>query len=878
MSELDEIRVNSYYATQVIAEYPDGPTDKNPISKPVVNKRTMRTDELFNKLKKISTFSTVEYKMDHLFPPNCRYYEKHQDGFLVVIEEDPAYRTICIDKDMGNELASLKSSGKLKEYGYEKWEEENPHRPYTFNLALPYAVFFLAFNNKYESLGGRIFFRTKPISGFSDVLCKAPFLNISDSQNICFGDRIYKGPRRSLFADVNHAVSVFWSTIFNPDYIYNYVAYQDVPGLCDYLTWQYYSQTNPMFIYTADWVKEPDTSVGNTIEQLRSWIQRSSERRGERNFTFGSLNHLFSSQYEGDLEKVPGIDVKEPLIYDVAQYIYLDDTMSICVGDSFKDKNGKYLFIDSFLGFRKMIEPAYALIQNEAGNRFKIRLKNKTRKFLADKIKEERHVSQVELPNGQILKAGDILVMKNSYGNNIYRKIYYLRKTVDGRIEGRFGSYYYMLDDIPENTSVLDMKHPKYLDMHLKIKNTYVVVRTDHYNSAPYLPIAFSTFNEITTGRNQNLILKFTENEGSNKGYQYNINMSGTDRLRRVYDPETLGVLPDIFRQGRKLMYARDGRASNNVGKAYILPNVGIGVTYNVSIKEIGRTQHIEKLIDGEKFKVESWDSNIEFSIGDKVVVANWDDPIDMLTVKQIQGFVENKENGDVVFALTDKNGKLYEYKYIDGARHSINVGSVRKITNKIGDLSAGMKITAHTAGIQMFPKKDTNIIIGMLTDTGGEPLVLCSNACTLWYSDVIELFDIIPMGTDQWKSKKHAPITPSKMRIQAGDLLNGKGRYKCYSGYIAYRPRESRTIRALHLDYYNSYEESFVFDRSFTNDVVFTGFPNPRLSVKQEDDLGFVHAFPNFHGMYTQTTEYYSPYLFPNDKRSILNVSDSSE
>ena len=114
-------------------------------------------------------------------------------------------------------------------------------------------------------------------------------------------------------------------------------------------------------------------------------------------------------------------------------------------------------------------------------------------------------------------------------------------------------------------------------------------------------------------------------------------------------------------------------------------------------------------------------------------------------------------------------------------------------------------------------------------------------------------------------------------MRIQAGDTINGRRRYPSENGYLAYKPRNSRTIKAQNMRNFN-YEETYVFDASFSGDVVFNSFLNPRLTVSQENDLGFVNAFPNFHGMYTETSQFYSPFLFPNDTRSILNVPNSGE
>ncbi|NHJ48355.1 MAG: hypothetical protein FK733_11280, partial [Asgard group archaeon] len=250
--QLDEIRLNNKYATFSLSDYDNGEMNE---SKPIINKKTIRTSELIQKINNVSDLRPREFMIDHLFPPNCRYYEEHPEGYIVLIEEPPAFRTISIDKDMSNEVEALKSIGKLKEYGYENWKEENPKRPYTFNVALPFTIFMLVFSKNFDFLNGMVFFRNKQISGFSDPLCKTPFLNVNSNQSVCFGGRVHKGPKRSIFSDTTHVINVFWSAIFNTDYIYNYVDYQEVAGVCDYLTWEYYSHTDPMFIYKVDWLK-----------------------------------------------------------------------------------------------------------------------------------------------------------------------------------------------------------------------------------------------------------------------------------------------------------------------------------------------------------------------------------------------------------------------------------------------------------------------------------------------------------------------------------------------------------------------------------------------------------------------------------------------
>ena len=873
--QMDEVRLNQEYASHLVSEFKEGSEGD---SKPIIKKRIIRTGQLIEKLKSNVTVQH-EYKVDHLFPPNCRYYEQYNAGFVIVIEEPPAFRTIAVDKDMSNEIESLKSLGKLQEYGYENWANENSRRPYMFNLAIPYSVFFLAFNHKYEVLGGSFFFRSAAISGFNDPLCKAPFLNINENQSVCFGDSIYKGPKKSIFSDTQHAVGSFWSASFNPDYIYNYVLYQNVAGLCDYLTWEYYSHKDPMFVYTADWIKY-DKNVGDMIDRARGWVLRNDESYREA-FNYNTLASLFNAQKEMGMAEVPGIGVSEPLIYDVCQYMYIGGT-PVYIGDSFQNNKGETLYVDSFLGFRQMSNPSYINLQREDGKMLRMTLTSDFRVWLEKKILETRFESEVTLSNGLVVKTGDIIEMKNMYGNTIYRKVKYLRKSQDGSIEGRLGSEFYIMESMDETTTVLDIRNPEYMGIKLNQDTEYFILKNAGNSRGPNMSVRFCKFKEITTGSRGNLVMNFEETRGRNSGSEYKLNYS-EDSGQNVFKTGNIRELPPVFRIGRKLMYSRSARRGENgefgIGEAYVIPEQGVALPQNTTLRSAPYRMIEGSLLDDNTLKVAGWDLDIEFSIGDKVVLANWYDPIDMLTVKHIEGFAEDRTTGSIRVLLVDKNNKSTTYQYIDGRNAIINIGTMRKITNKWEDLSAGTKIKSRIAGFSMFPKKDCNIIIGFLYDTGGpEPLVLCSNACTLWYSDVVEYFSKTPVSDPKWKDMVHAPINPGKMRVQSGDILNGKDLYGSSHGYIAFKPQDSRTIRALQIQYFTSYMESYGFDRSFSRDTIFDCFPMPRLTSSQENMLGFVHAYPNFHGMYTKTNRYVSPYLFANEPRSMLNVSNSGE
>lgn len=867
--ELEEIRLNKDYTTKAISTYA-GISDTDEESIPIINKRIIRTKEFIEKINQINPNKNIQYHVDHLFPPNCRYFEQQSDGFLVVIEEPPAFRTIMVDKDMFYEIQELKKYGKLEEYGYQNWYDSNK-KPYKLTLALPYVIFFLTFTKHLNVMAGRIFCRTQPLSGFSDILYKLPFLNISPTQTVCFGDDVYRGPRRSIYADVNHVISSFWSTTFNEDYIENYLSYQHTPIFGNYLSWEYHSNKDPMFIYNADWIVH-NKSVNIEISKMRRRIQ--SQENNRRLFNYHNISDLINTPSKKEMIEVPGIKaMKSRLLYDVAQLAYIGNQYC-SVGDSFKDNSGQRLYIDSFMGFRESSSPLFVNLQREDKKIYRFKLTPAVKQYIKTKLMEERYIKTATLSNGKTIKAGDILIMKNMHNDTIYRKLQYIRKTITNEIEARIGSQYYIVKNIDKDTEIFDESKIKYFDITLNIDDEYVYINSFGNRSSGYFKGGLCKYKGCTISNNRP-IMQFVYIEGRHKGCMHEVVINDTHtKYQTVYRKESLIKLPRIFNLGRTLVHSNNALEETN--NSYVIPNLGVVVLNNSILTHASKITEVEsELIKDDKFSVKSWNSNIEFKIGDKVVVSNWNDPNDMLTVKQIQGFVTNKNTGEISFTLIDNNNNIYNYPYVKNTS-IIKIGEIRKITNIYNDLSAGMKITANTKGIPMFPKKDTNIIIGFLYDTGGpEPLVLCSNTCTLWYSDVIEKFNIIKKDDVTWKRKKHAPINLSKIKYQAGDLIKYNND-NSDTGFLVYKTQETNVIRATHLYLYYSRTDFYSFDNHFIESVTFDCFPNPRMTTSQNIDFGKISAVPNFHGMFIYTA-IKSHYNFINDKRSVINVSSNS-
>jgi hypothetical protein len=141
------------------------------------------------------------------------------------------------------------------------------------------------------------------------------------------------------------------------------------------------------------------------------------------------------------------------------------------------------------------------------------------------------------------------------------------------------------------------------------------------------------------------------------------------------------------------------------------------------------------------------------------------------------------------------------------------------------------MKIKANKIKIQNFPKKDVNMIIGFIIDNNIEPLVLCSNGCTLFYSDVINNFEIIDKKSKKWNKLKINPIDMNKIKLQPGDIIkyhkNSLNRY-----LVSMKYNELYLVKLY--DYYHSYHSHIYLNTINKNEIILDCIPNPRIYKKE--------------------------------------------
>jgi hypothetical protein len=862
---VEEIRINPKYTQYFLSEFDKDKKEGDP----KIVKRTMFTADYLRKLGSHSTLA--------MLPPNCRYIERTgTGGYITVIEEPPAMRTISISRDFWTEKNELVEQGKWEEYGYKGYNVDlNIHK---FSLAFPYVIFILVFDRRFYLLEGMVFVRIQQLIGMSDYLLKTPLSNISSDQKICFGEHANNGAKHSLNHAVQNAIMVFWSAHFNTDYMYNCSDYKKKGSVfSNMLKWQYYSNTNPMFIYDADWIRIERT-FGEYINytKCKEYVGGTYAGMDYKDVT----NSIFSQEDSGvDIKITPRGSRKARLFYDVANGITIGNYF-IHQGDPFQYKNGDIVYIESFAGFQDGGRIHYIQVDKN-GKKIVMKLTSKLQNYIAVSNKALRYVSEVILPNKTKVKSGDILIVEDKNGT-FYSKVDFIRNARDGSIEIKIGSDYYLADKL--NATLFNITDPQVDGIKLQKGKEYLII-TDPRGGSVLSSGDILKYTGVSVSGSTNIKFDFLGERYRDLigPITFSLQVNTTQKAPRIYELDAVREFDGSFRLGKSIFCMTSSHNARSSGITYPVAwelADGNGAVFN-SYFRLDKPTTLNSLVKDDRFFLPGIHYDIDFRVGDKVVVANWGTPTEMLKIKEIAGFSfvknESSKRDDLYFILTDREGKLSKHNYIEGYNSVCHIGSVRKITNRFNGVSAGTKIISDTAGIYGFPKKDVNIIIGFITDTGGDdPLVLCSNCQTLWFSDIIANFKQVSVKSAKWKTLSHSPIDLSKIKPQAGDIINGTDKYRMHEGYMMAHMPEYANVRATILSYYTGYPEAYGMDRQFSKEYIYNCIPNPRLSPSQLKEFGTIRGFSNFHGLFFASQK--SGVRFINQPGRIINVSSSAE
>ena len=846
-----EIRLNEKYAHLYISEFIDGGTKGD--SKPIIKRKTLTTEKY---IKKAFTQSN-----NSILPANCRYIEEINGGHLVIIEEPPAMRTIKVEMDLKHEIKILKDNDKLELYGYKGYD---PTKLHTFSLAFPYVIFILYITENFKLGYGQVFLRPARMVGLSDYICKAPLLNIYTDQHICFG-RHGSSQYKSLHEAIENTIMVFWSATFNTDFSSNYNIYENTPFLSTYLEWNYMSEKNPMFVYNAEWIKLPHP-LGKQIELFKTMTNLRSK---QNIMDFFNLSQKFYTPIaSGKKEKVsPKSKNHHMLYYDICQSIFIDDVGDLNVGDTITMKNGDLAYVDSFAGFSDTGSIKYIVFECN-DKYFHMKLHNKAVKFLSNQLKKQRFAETARLKNNIVVKPNDIIIIEHNK-RKIYQKIKYIRKSrgTEGDIkEIRLYNDYYLADNL--EAEIFDTKNPVIYGMTIEKNEKYLLPHdTESMGAVAHVSLAqFQSLDVVNNHITANFRASILDRKAILLDQPYS--------FQPLYKEKDCKPLPSIVRIGRKIYNITPKSPSKEIKDDVRAWSFGgrLFINERFSSQPLESLQ-VKYLIKDNVFSIAGVDFNTSFEIGDKVVYADWTNPLDVLNVKTITGFNYNSSDFNIYFVLSDKNGNLSSVKYVDGMNNIIYTGKIRKVTSKYKKLSVGTKIIATKAGIPAFPKKDINIVVAIIIDSPYEPLILCSNGCTLWYSTIMSDFEKITMRSKKWKTLDHVPLNLSKIKFQAGDIINGRSGFKINEGYILFNPIGSKTPRALQCNYYNQDADTFSYtvDKHMLSDIVFDCIPNPRVGTKAKYKAGFY----DFHGRLIDDFDK-SFYSFIDDKRGNIDVPNT--
>jgi len=822
---MEEIVLNDYYASLVISAEREG---NDPTFTPYRRRRIIKMDE-FNQ-----RFGEATNQAGMILPQNTRYVERvGRQGLLLVIEESPRVRTVNVEMDMVGTIEKLKITGHLKEYGYENWLEENKKIPYKFRLAFPYIVYVM-FMDGGSLVSAHPYYRLHPLTSLEDYLLKPNLPNIGSGGALCLGSNPQDGHTKNPFEAANVALEKFWVNAFNTDYASRYTSYDKIPFVSDWLTWQYHTIQDPMFIYSVPWIKEPKI----LIDAIKDVIERDRRYGTGVALSFDSLRSIFT-------KRVPSKD--DPMFYHNVTESVIVGSATLAIGDEVEYQKKPY-YVHSFSG-KRLCRPVSVNLEDDEGNIKEVNLTASTEKQFEKQLLGEKRLKYVTVQDQEV-SVGDILVL--SYPENAYRKVSKIRQGRDGKIEVQCNQTdYYLLENL---------KFSRFTDNLINIDGVEVgkdeeVYLLDIHNSSsnPLCVGSKVVFCGFSDTRDGVLIGEFKDVDTDQPEIHSVRLQNSSKRLVKMEDM----YIPPVYRIFCNLHTntPRDTPQYPLMRKyGSLTPRRGIeGNRYH-------QAYATKKILSEDKSElhIPGFDIDINFKVGDSVVISDWEHPLEMLKVRTIQSFTIE---GSALFVNTiTAKGVERKDLYINLITGCIWTGTIRHIMPEFGGIKAGDKIRANTPGITMFPKKDTNTVIGFLSDCGEDhyPLMLCSNCCTQWASPAgLSRFDVIRRGTPQWMKAKNAPIQISKIKYQCGDMvcsLNDSpqfyvGVYHKYGGEV-----RMTDLRQWGTGYYNDITE---YTRERWRRV---GFISPRYQQRVLGELRRRQkaGFSNLHNGFTPypTTE----------------------
>jgi len=827
---------------------------ENKLFLPYKRKNLLNLTDFYERLMKM-----VSIKKS-ILPRNCRYIDSIDFGYkILVIEDPPAVRNVSVAMEFENTRERFKITGKDKVIDVKDLIGNN--KPYRMNLSFPYVVYMIMFNNENRFCNMKVFYRLSPMSSEHDYLLLANLPNISGNQIVCLGELQHK--YSNLSEGSNLVIDSFWFNSFNSDYISNYKAYSErVPEFADFVTWAYNTAIDPMFIFNVKYLKN-DRSVSEECTQFFKEVCPSSYRRDE-NSIYEFLTKLASpsrivvdgrlmSSRTGSTDsyyvKEKSVSIGDIINYDKKDY-YLNDII-------IDPNTGKVEFFS---------------LEDKDGKTIKVEI---------SKINDEQFeinqpiIDTLKLADGSEVKVGDAVILQ--YPFKKIRPIEQIRMGRDGNPEVllKGDTEYYLLDKIGA-TKMGDIV-PQVSGIKVNKTDDYILYQKSNDVFKYFSNVKYDSYEISGEG---NIILTF---------YETNIPTGKNPRRWRIYDASTEVENNDFQLLLKSDVKQLDTGTFRILNKLYQNKSEDIYTTkdtillderkYSGQLSKCNYEEAINDILtkNGTRLFIPSYDIDIDFSVGDNVIVADWDNLYCMVTPRVIHSFICEAH---CLFILTidPDTGDMRKDKYIDFKNNIVYVGSIRKIYLNVKNLENGTLIMAKEPWIQNFPKKDVNKIIGVITDNVTHPpLILCSNGLTIW-ADEVNHFNLLKKGEKGYKSafEKIVPVVnPNDLKDQLGDLyimhdketktdtiMFSRTTPRDYS-YKQYTYLVSAAYALTKNDYSlrNSVNIPSKPESMERHGIKRYGIIRPRYSEKRKSVENMVNAYPNMLGGYISSIKQFKLY-----------------
>lgn len=812
-----------------------------------------------NFLKRLDNEFSYNFE-DDIFPTNTKFCKRFNSCDLFVIEWNPSIRTITVEKDMFLEYKEAKGNQRVEILDSD-FNKENIRQ--NFRLSFPYIIWFVLVDRKTLNKYLKLYFKLTPLSSFNDPLILPPVLNISSKSNrmvstVCLGYR-KNGSQNSDVLGIEDTISLFFSNEFNKDYPEFYNLYREHPesSMSNYFIWQAKTRQNPLFIFRDNWL------VSNfTVKDVINDFVVNNIYTPNITTSFDLLRNIAHSNIT--LEKDKSGDVNK-IINDNSIYSEIPIKNNIVsIGDDLRINN-RICYLNSIHRNDSYYDDLRFEVEYEDDGTTEVITINDKIKYEITCYFEEvnqriTRLNKLKLNNGDVVKPGDFVLDKSSL-RKTFKKVDEIIKSYDGITELKLGNDRVIGLDLIEKFSY--KKLCELLGGKIKKGSKIFSHSSLHSNSTSAYPYGIYSrqidkVEKIRVKSNKICII-------NEKGRIIH-NLTNL----RVIDGDVGAIDCPTVRTGLKLY---NSRTTIENGCVYHFNDK----LYDENYQRFVKSNAIRNIFLGNELYIKGTDYDINFKIGDEVVVSDWENIDDMLKIRKVKNFklklrdsdnhhiidennlVDNINDSDLnnvlrIYVNTiDENMNEKEYLYINFVSSVsgsiIYTPTIRKIIRNYNDFSSGDLVKSTIPKINGFPKKDLNKIIAFIDDTSCEyPLALMSNTYTIRCNDLENYF----IKRNDLSDENLAEVRKPTINKQKGDM--------CYFYNYDYNNPIRFLIELYH--YYSKYSiyQKGVVVKKQCKKIPF-GFLNPKFDTLFDERINsnienIRNHYPNLRNWYNSREE----------------------